>query len=53
MLALPKRNRITERREATRVEILNAAWELAQEQGLAEFTLRDLAEKVGMRAPSL
>jgi AcrR family transcriptional regulator len=35
------------------VEILNAAWELAQEQGLAEFTLRDLAEKVGMRAPSL
>jgi AcrR family transcriptional regulator len=35
------------------VEILEAAWELAQEQGLAEFTLRDLAEKVGMRAPSL
>ena len=35
------------------MEILNAAWELAQERGLAEFTLRDLAEKVGMRAPSL
>jgi AcrR family transcriptional regulator len=35
------------------VEILDAAWELAQEQGLAEFTLRDLAERVGMRAPSL
>ena len=35
------------------MEILNAAWGLAQEQGLAEFTLRDLAEKVGMRAPSL
>ena len=35
------------------MEILDAAWELAQEQGLAEFTLRDLAERVGMRAPSL
>jgi AcrR family transcriptional regulator len=53
MLDLPKRNRVAERREATRGEILEAAWELAQEQGLAEFTLRDLAERVGMRAPSL
>jgi AcrR family transcriptional regulator len=53
MLAIPKRNRIAERREATRAEILEAAWELAQEQGLAGFTLRDLAERVGMRAPSL
>src|SRR5919112_1118206 len=53
MLGVPKRNRIAERREATRGEILQAAWELAQEQGLAEFTLRDLAERVGMRAPSL
>jgi AcrR family transcriptional regulator len=53
MLDLPKRDRIAERREATRGEILQAAWELAQEQGLAQFTLRDLAERVGMRAPSL
>src|SRR5215204_5972963 len=53
MLAIPKRDRVAERREATRGEILEAAWELAQEQGLAEFTLRDLAERVGMRAPSL
>lgn len=44
---------MAERREATRAEILESAWELAQQQGLAEFTLRDLAEKVGMRAPSL
>jgi AcrR family transcriptional regulator len=44
---------VAERREATRGEILEAAWELAQQQGLAEFTLRDLAERVGMRAPSL
>jgi AcrR family transcriptional regulator len=53
MLASPKRDRVAERREATRGEILEAAWDLAQQQGLAEFTLRDLAEKVGMRAPSL
>ena len=53
MLVVPKRDRIAERREATRAEILEVAWELAQEQGLAEFTLRDLAERVGMRAPSL
>jgi AcrR family transcriptional regulator len=53
VLAIPKRDRIAERREATRAEILGAAWVLAQEQGLAEFTLRDLAERVGMRAPSL
>src|SRR5512133_2285828 len=53
MLDFPRRNRVAERREATRAEILEAAWELAQEQGLAAFTLRDLAERVGMRAPSL
>jgi AcrR family transcriptional regulator len=53
VLVIPKRDRIAERREATRGEILDAAWQLAREQGLAEFTLRDLAERVGMRAPSL
>jgi AcrR family transcriptional regulator len=53
VLVVPKRDRVAERREATRAEILGAAWELAQENGLTEFTLRDLAERVGMRAPSL
>src|SRR5215203_3445481 len=53
MLASPKRDRVAERREATRGEILEAAWDLAQQQGLAEFKLRDLADRVGMRAPSL
>ena len=53
VLVSPRRDRVAERRAATRVEILEAAWELAGEQGLAEFTLRDLAERVGMRAPSL
>ncbi len=53
MLVIPKRDRVSERRAATRREILQAAWDLAQERGLTEFTLRDLAERVGMRAPSL
>ncbi len=53
MLEAPRRDRIAERRAATRAEILQVAWELAQQHGLAEFTLRDLAERVGMRAPSL
>jgi AcrR family transcriptional regulator len=41
------------RRDRTRREILDAAWELARGQGLAGFTLRDVATRVGMRAPSL
>jgi AcrR family transcriptional regulator len=53
MLVIPKRDRVAERREAARAEILATAWELAEEKGLAAFTLRDLAERVGMRAPSL
>jgi AcrR family transcriptional regulator len=53
VVVIPRRDRVAERREATRAEILEAAWDLAQEKGLAEFTLRDLAERVGMRAPSL
>jgi AcrR family transcriptional regulator len=53
MLGTPNRDRVAERREPTRREILEVAWELAQERGLAEFTLRDVAERVGMRAPSL
>jgi AcrR family transcriptional regulator len=53
MLGTPKRDRASERREATRKEIIQAAWELAQERGLAQFTLRDVADRLGMRAPSL
>ncbi len=41
------------RRSRTRDEILEAAWELCREQGLAGLSLRDLAAHVGMRAPSL
>src|SRR5437868_6449187 len=53
MSVLPNRDRQAERREATRREILDAAWDLAHEQGIAGFTLRDIAARVGMQAPSL
>jgi len=53
VLAEPTRDRRTERHEATRAEILDAAWELVRTEGLAGLNLRDLARKVGMQAPSL
>jgi AcrR family transcriptional regulator len=51
--ALPNRDRRAERREATRREILDAAWEIARRAGLGAVTLREVGEIVGMRAPSL
>jgi len=41
------------RRASARREILAAAWEAAREHGLGSLTLRDVAARVGMRAPSL
>lgn len=41
------------RREQTRAEIIAAAWQLAERDGIAGLSLRDLAVEVGMRAPSL
>src|SRR5450759_2577335 len=52
-VSTPIRDRVTERRSATRREILDAAWEMARESGLSQITLRDLARQVGMQAPSL
>ncbi|MFD1532065.1 TetR/AcrR family transcriptional regulator [Pseudonocardia aurantiaca] len=43
----------TKRREGARTEILSAAWEVAREHGIAALTLREVAARVGMRAPSL
>jgi AcrR family transcriptional regulator len=43
----------SERREATRAAILDAAWEIARADGIAGLTLRAVAGRVGMRAPSL
>jgi AcrR family transcriptional regulator len=53
VLDLPKRDRRAERREATKVEIVDAAWDLCATDGLASLSLRDLAARVGMQAPSL
>lgn len=47
---LPVRER---RRQQTRAEILEAAWRLAERDGIAALSLRELAGEVGMRAPSL
>jgi AcrR family transcriptional regulator len=46
-------DRRTRRRAATRQEIIDAAWKLARERGLTGWSLRELAEAVDMRAPSL
>ena len=53
MLGTPTRDRKAERRAETRREIIDAAWEIAREQGLNQLTLRDVAARVGMQAPSL
>lgn len=49
----PIPDRRSARREATRAEILDAAWALAREHGLAGLSLRDVAKAVGMQPPSL
>src|SRR5258708_16154448 len=53
MSAAPNRDRQAERREATRREIVDAAWEIAKRDGLAAVTLREVAARVGMQSPSL
>jgi AcrR family transcriptional regulator len=46
-------DRRARRHEETRQEILDAAWALARAKGLTGWSLRELAEAVDMRAPSL
>lgn len=53
MSAAPNRDRQAERREATRREIVDAAWEIARRDGISAVTLREVAAIVGMRSPSL
>ncbi len=48
-----RRDRRAERRAATVREILDAAWRLAHERGLTGWPLKDVADAVGMRTPSL
>ena len=53
MIVKPNRDRRTERHEAIRQEILDAAWDAAHESSIAGLTLRDIAARVGMQQPSL
>ena len=53
MVGIPNRDRQAERREATRQEILAAAWQIAHESGLISVTLREIAARIGMQPPSL
>jgi AcrR family transcriptional regulator len=49
----PKRDRRAERRQETQAEIVAASWDLVREHGLAGLSMRDLGERVGMRAQSI
>jgi AcrR family transcriptional regulator len=50
----PSTGRPADRRRAeTRREIIDAAWALCRTRGLAQLSLRELAGRVGIKAPSL
>jgi AcrR family transcriptional regulator len=53
VLGAPNVDRTARRRADTRQEILDAAWDVVGEGGWAALTQRAVAERVGMRAPSL
>jgi AcrR family transcriptional regulator len=53
VVGIPNRDRRAERREATRNEILAAAWDVADRYGVAGLSLREVALRVGMQPPSL
>ncbi|KAB7744111.1 TetR family transcriptional regulator [Nostocoides sp. F2B08] len=45
--------RVARRQERTRTEILDAAWQVAADHGIAGLSLREVAARVGLRTPSL
>jgi AcrR family transcriptional regulator len=49
----PRLGRVEVRRAQTRRVILDSAWELAADSSLDALSLREIAARVGMRAPSL
>jgi AcrR family transcriptional regulator len=53
ILGNPNVDRLTRRRDETRREILDAAWAVVRQSGWSGLTQRAVAERVGMRAPSL
>jgi AcrR family transcriptional regulator len=46
-------SRIALRRQETMAQIIAAAWELSRENGLGNFSMRELGTKVGMKAQSI
>src|SRR5271167_3872331 len=48
-----KPDKVTQRREAKVAAIVESAWKLAREHGIAGVSLHALAREVGMRQPSL
>lgn len=53
MLEKQDLDRRTRRHLRSKAEIVEAAWELAREEGIGGFSLRQLASRVDMKAPSL
>ena len=49
----PRTRRRRRRRADAREEILDAAWEIADAEGIGAVALSEVARRVGMRAPSL
>ena len=53
MSGKPNIDRRTVRRQETQREIIQASWDVVREHGLAGLSMRDLGERVGMRAQSI
>lgn len=53
VLGNPNVDRVSRRRAETAREIVDAAWAVVREKGWDGLTLRAVAERVGMKAPSL
>lgn len=53
ILGEPSLDRRARRHDATKQEIVAAAWKVAREKGVAALSLSDVAARVGMRVPSL
>ena len=53
MSGKPNSVRRAERRQETQREIVQASWDVVREHGLAGLSMRDLGERVGMRAQSI